>query len=230
MSGFERPRMFLSGSDVLRVRSAFDHPGTQATTSERYGRTFSSKLSIVTPLSMRVKTATNVLNFDINCSVLEIPRHLAQWDIKVIMQASRNSLIFTHKSCVWDLGVVSFLFLSFRIIFNTPGTLAVYCGRIWPFFDNTFQEWKDQSDHSKSDSLNYKADMVNMNIFTPTALKHHHTLGYSLVGPSVFVIVRIDNKASILTAELYALQLTVEFILEHRIPQSIIFSDSCWAL
>lgn len=43
---------------------------------------------------------------------------------------------------------------------------------------------------------------------------------------SAYVIVRINNKASILTAKLYDLQHAVDFVLEHCLPQSIIFWDS----
>lgn len=47
-----------------------------------------------------------------------------------------------------------------------------------------------------------------------------------MVEPSTSARLRIDEKASGLIAELCALQLAVNFILERSLHRSIIFSDS----
>lgn len=47
---------------------------------------------------------------------------------------------------------------------------------------------------------------------------------------SVSLVLRIDERASVFTAELYALQLAVDFILEKELTESVIFSDSLRAL
>lgn len=46
---------------------------------------------------------------------------------------------------------------------------------------------------------------------------------FSVIGPSTSVRIRINEKASSLAAELYVLQLAVNFILKHGPPRSILF-------
>ena len=70
----------------------------------------------------------------------------------------------------------------------------------------------------------------NCRSFFTDGTKTDSCVGSAVVSESWMTVRRLDSKSSIFTAELYALILAVDFILENDIKNSIVYSDSLSAL